>query len=236
MRARWILAFALAGLAALVLVFVVVLLVRDDGDNGSGDSTSGGNDAPPPEIPGEVLYQSGTNCLTRIRSGRSQEVCWPSIDIAGPLTWLDVNEVATIAAGGKPTAIDLVTGSERATDQVAGTAVHQQFPSVSPNLETVTVDDDGRVFIARGGPPSQVYHFDTDAFVPPEPIGWSPDSEWILFSFVPGAGQRELWVLKKDGSVAAVLADDLKSPFAAWRMDGVGVFPALVPFVGDRVP
>jgi hypothetical protein len=60
---------------------------------------------------------------------------------------------------------------------------------------------------------------------PPEFLTWSPDGEWVLVAY---RAKDELWVIRRDGSLAGTLTGNASADpsVVSWWIDGKGALPA----------
>lgn len=229
MRARLVVAAALSGIGVMVALALVVfqfgvrrpsppLLAKD----------------PNPAIPGAVLYRKDSACLVRAPAsgdGPVRELCLPIVDRYGPMAWWTENTVV-FADGPVLVAYDLETGESvppPAGSFPTDTMKLGMDTATSPGGDVARVDVDGRLFVITGTRQTEIARFDTEGYRV-RVLLWSPDSQWILLLYQPPRGgyTAELWVVSRDGKTKGTLVQDAWPPgWASWRIEGVGVTPAL---------
>lgn len=227
-RQRLYVAGVVAGLAA---VAALVLLILRFGERGTSPPSL--QDHPNPEIPGRVAYVNQQHCIVLIdAAGTSREELYC---IGRPplfLSWLDARTVAFGEALGPEvslTAVDIQTKAARPAGVFGADQPfwHPYRQVESPEGDRAEVDRDGRVFIIQRGARSEIADFDIGRSGWLDIASWSPDGEWLLLWHSRPGSERELWVLRRDGSFSGTLADDAAAGIASWWVDGKGYWPPL---------
>lgn len=243
MRGRLYLAGVLGGIAALIVLGVVVFQFgRFD------PSPPSLQDDPDDTIPGQVAYLNGDGCVMRVdASGRGHEQLYCLGTRYGPawLTWLDGETIGVLDASasmGKPMTspagpeyelarLDVRTKTLGPTGELYPAQVLSALGRpLSPTGESAETDEDGAVYVIKDGVRTKVADFDAPRYSGPQVIGWSPDGNWMLLTYYPrrGNGRNELWVVSKDGRTQGTLVTDATGgPSPAWWIEGAGAWPAL---------
>jgi hypothetical protein len=219
-RNRLYVGLVLAGLVAMALLVVLVLRL------GQHDpSPPSLRDHPRTEIPGKIVYVAENGCImTTAASGSSHEEVLCPADVSW-VTWVDTSTIAYLSFySGVPrwNVVDLATRRET-TGATADSSKYPFYPQsdpVSPRGERVSFDNEGSVYVSDGQR-AKVFAFDGPSGERPSFVTWSPDGEWILLQYYR---EEELWIVRRDGSLAGTLAGDARGP-ASWWIDGVGFLP-----------
>lgn len=229
-RDRLMVAAVFLGLSALAVTVVLVFAFgRHD------PSPPSLRDNPNPNIPGEVIYLGTNNCIMRIAaSGESnREIFCP-----GRVDYLARLDERTIVYGvygpsGSPaTQRDLVTGQETlfpagvTPDKLAVPYGGAEQRSVLGDY--ITVDPDGSVYRSNSTEQGRTRIFDCDCadYHTPQFLMWSPDGEWVMFSYWNDREPRqELWIIARDGSFAGTLVTGSANASASWFIQGKGLLP-----------
>jgi hypothetical protein len=227
---------AAAVILALAVLALVVVLVFAFGrhDPSPPALTKHPNDA----IPGELLYIDSDGCIVRAAASgarREQAYCLAlANDMGGPIAWVDDHTVGIVLydqRGAVLHEIDLATKQERDTGRIVetGKIIPIDLAAPSINGESVSVDEDGGVFVVKAGVRTKVADFDVAEYNAPRPLIWSPDGGWILLQYYPrnSNGKAELWILSRDGATKGTIATDARGEGASWRIAGVGITPTL---------
>ena len=98
----------------------------------------------------------------------------------------------------------------------------------TPDGTYACIDEDGGLVIADGDVSMGVATFDLPESHVPQVRAWSPDSQWVVLQYQPQRGNSgaEFWIIKRDGSVRGTLATNTGYGGIAWRIEGVGTYPA----------
>lgn len=226
MRARLAVAGTIGGLAAVVVL--VVLVLKFGQHHPSPPSLA---DHPNAAIPGQLLYADDHDCLVRVAaSGAEREQVYCPGGPVLEVTWVD-GHTAAFAGAAKPgqptwTQIDLSTKIPTETGRAA------TFPppdEVSVKGERVNIASNGDIYVFANGTRTKIASFDVPEYGEPMLVTWSPDGGWLLLLYQPRKGNHaELWIVSRDGSIKGTVADDVRAwggPFASWWIDGAGFLP-----------
>lgn len=224
-RQRWYVVAVLGGLLAVIAAGVVALSWGR-----SSPSPPYLPDAPEPTIPGQILYLDRDSCLVVVRaSGEEparQTYClgtWPRV-----VAFVDADTIVYLDDRTLPpelVTVDLTT--RKVVSRAPAPGVTAPAPQVAPDGTELTVREDGRVQLLRGGALLSTIEFPGVDWAP-QPLGWSPDSQWIAFGYYPPRSSRmELWIVSRDGSVRGTLARGLQAGPLAWYIEGTGSWPQL---------
>jgi len=227
---RILVAGVFAGLAVMALLAVVIFQFgRHDPSPPSLQAN------PNTAIPGEVVYLATNNCVVRIDASganRREVVCPGRADF---VTRLDERTIVYGIYGppGSPaTQRDLVTGQE--TVYSTAPSPDKFIPGVATEQrsvldEFITVDPDGSVYRSSSSDPRRSLIFDCDCpqHQVPEFATWSPDGAWVMLTYWNNrSGDREIWIVARDGSVKGTLATASGAGGnPSWFISGKGVLP-----------
>ena len=227
---RVLVAGVFSGLAVVILLAVVIFQFgrRDP-------SPPSLQDHPNPAIPGDIVYLATNDCIIWIDAsgGNKREVVCPGR--ADFVTRLDERTIVYGLYGppGSPlTQRDLVSGQE--VRYPFTQSPDKFFPGVasdqrSPLDEFITIDRDGSVYRSNGTEPGRVLIFDCDCPQHQAPSfgTWSPDGQWVMLTYWNNrSGDREIWILARDGSFAGTLATlSGAGGQPSWFIGGKGVLP-----------
>ncbi|MCC6381441.1 MAG: hypothetical protein IT304_02985 [Dehalococcoidia bacterium] len=223
----------LAGVAAAVVaVAALAVLVLEFGKREPGPHIPSEANA---AIPGDLLYVTSRNCVVRAPasgiSSRREVTCLPPQEPIVALSWSDTNHAVYARALGNATAwfeVDLSTGVDTVRvalgDPAAALPVTVRSGPVSPRGERVDVAADGTVYLSDASTRRPVFRPDVEEGRFPWFVTWSPDGDWIVLSY-DRDGQRELWLLARDGATVRLLDRDVRTP-VSWRIAGAGVLPS----------
>ena len=213
-----------------VVVLLVVLIAGFGRKHPSPPSLA---DAPNAAIPGELLFVDNDGCFVRAAaSGASRETVYcAGSQKGGPVTWIDANTIGYLdyrdSSGATLVAIELTTKKERDTGQ---TVDFKGGPVSAESVrgERVDTDEEGRVFRITDGVRTEIADFDVPEYSGLTAVTWSPDGDWILLAYHGrNSDGGELWILSRDGATQGTIARGVQSTWASWRIDGVGISPAL---------
>ena len=233
MKQRAVVAAILGGLVA---IFVLVILIIGFGQHDPSPPSLTAE--PNPAIPGALLWRDKYGCIVRAAASgatREQVYCPAQSNSVGGVTWLENGGIGYYSygfQGPELIEIDLATKQERNTGRVitqGGFKGGGGPTGVSSRGEGVSVDGNGDVFRTSGGERTKIAEFDApNGRV--QPVGWSPDGEWILLQYYGRNGDGgELWIVSRDGQTRGTIATGVRNPFGvSWRIEGVGISPALV--------
>ncbi|HET7737767.1 MAG TPA: hypothetical protein VFK32_04265 [Tepidiformaceae bacterium] len=222
MRDRLWVAGVIGGLAAMVVLAAVVLKfgIKDPSPPSLVDD-------PNPEIPGQIAYIARDVCIRLVEASGSQPrevTCLSPNTGIGGLIWLDERHIAVAAFGQSGiewTSVDVSNGDRAPVPSpTPGGALDNM---VSPRGEELFIEwDSGDVFRLEGGDRIRIFDFDGPDNWAPEYVTWSPDGEWVLLRY----GEKgELWIVRRDGSFAGTLTDDVSYGGATWWIDGLDPLP-----------
>lgn len=242
--------YVVAVLGALALVAGVGVAVLRSADGSPSPASLA--KTPNPAIPGKVAYFDNDGCIATVNAsgaGATQLYCLATAPF-GPATgiaWLDAGTIGFLdASPSRP----VITGSaqfELVRLDVASRKVQrtgQLYPAdkvyggagpaaTAPNGDGLTTDNRGQVFVIHEGVRTRIADFDAPEYRGPQPLAWSPDSNWMLLSYFPrnADNRTEIWVLSRDGQTRGTLVTNAGNPgrAAAWWIDGAGGWPALPP-------
>ncbi len=231
-KARLYVAGVLAGLAAVLVLAIVVLEFGI-----SHPSPPSLRDHPRDEIPGSILYVDNRGCVVdAAASGRHADRVTCSLaggGFANLVTWVDEQTFAYsfIKPGLTQPAwqwvrVDLATKRET---MVPGSTSQPSVGAdpLSGRGEQISVDPDGYLYRASSsGDRVRIYKLPAGdgasggqfAFVT-----WSPDSNWFLLRYYP---KGELWIISRDGLIAGTLASNVRGG-GSWIIPGAGILPTL---------
>jgi hypothetical protein len=221
-------------LAAVALVLVLAVVVLQFGI--SQPSPPSLRDHPRDEIPGSILHFDLGGCIVdAAASGRGVErvICpLAGAGYADTVTWIDEQTLAyavTESSAGQSTwhwvQVDLVTKRETTLSSLTGQPTRAADP-LSVRGERVSLDPDGYLYRDSGGDRVRIYELPSNQGAGQfEFATWSPDGEWFLLRYYP---KDELWIIRRDGSVAGTLASDVRGG-ASWIVPGVGILPRVDP-------
>ncbi len=229
MRQRLAVAGTLVGLAAIVVL--VVLILQLGRHHPSPPSLS---KHPNLAIPGELLWFDRNGCLVRgsASGARRAEVACVSAP-SGATAWLDDGGVGYVRFGpAGPLLVRVNTVTREETEVATLPSPYPLGSAIGPENargESVEVRGRGEVWVTSGGRRERIHKFDVSRSSGARPVSWSPDSLWIVLEYYhPGDDGGELWLLSRDGSVAGTLATQVRGGWApSWRIEGVGVSPPL---------
>lgn len=225
--------YAVVVLGGLAVVVMVVVLVFEVGRKDPSPPSLRGE--PNSAIPGEILYVDHNACIIRAAASgatRQEVYCTPFSKYPNALYWVDDDTVA-IESWGNTSGL-LITDVNLETRQVErtqtlpnGPGPFPSGPGVAPDGTTVEASADGELTLVAGGVRTVIADFDLDWG--PEPILWSPDSQWVLVRYYPprSDGETEGWVVSRDGRTTGTLFTDGGMGTAAWRIPGAGTWPEL---------
>ena len=230
--------------SVLGLVLAVVLVFQFGRHHPSPPSLT---DNPNPAIPGTLVYFDKDGCIIRAAaSGASREKTYCSADRSrGPITWIDSETVAYQSFGQDGPKWIVVDLRSSATRDVETPKRPDGSPSykekygmrglLSVRGESIAVDGKtGKVFVIVDGKRTEIADFDAREYGGPNPLTWSPDGDWILFTYHPPRGdydRGELWILSRDGQTRGTLVKDASDTGASWWIEGLGAMPKV-----DGVP
>ena len=231
MKSRLIVAGILLGLAAIVVVPVLVFQFGR-----SDPSPPALEDKPNVAIPGELLYFDEDGCVVRAKAsgaGTMIATCDIASSPASFVTWLDGHTIAVAASfPGKVegqfavTTYDLETGA-RGEATVTETGLGFPFGPVqqeSVNGERVSISETGEVTLLAGSRKTEVAQFDVARYRGPHFLTWSPDGEWMALAYYDDRA-HQLWILSRDGQTSGTLARGLRQPVVSWYIEGAGAWP-----------
>lgn len=228
MNARLYVAAIIGGLLALILT--VVLVFQFGRHDPSPPSLT---DDPNPAIPGKILYVNEKQCVVvaEASGASSDEVyCFGQNKDYSQLYWVDGNTFAYVVPGpttGSIIEVDIETGDESPPRTIAG----QGFPggpySEAPDGTSAQSEDGGKLVLVEGGVRKEIADFDVPRYNWPQPMLWSPDSQWILLQYYPPrGGESEVWIVSRDGATRGTLTkDSIGWSNYAWWIEGVGAWP-----------
>lgn len=231
MKSRLIVAGVLLGLAAIVVVPVLVFQF-------------GRHEPSPPSlakepihaIPGEILYFDEDGCVVRVKaSGEDTRIA--TCDIASSpasfVTWIDGQTIAVAQdfpdkGGGKFAVMtyNLESGA-RGEGHVSTSAVGFPFgPAQQESVhgERASISESGEVTLLSGTRKTEIADFDVAEHRGPQFVTWSPDGEWMVLAYYDDDAQ-ELWILSRDGKTSGTLARGLRQPAVSWYIEGAGAWP-----------
>ena len=234
MKTRLYAAGILAGLAALIVVAVVVFAF---GRNNPSPPSLERN--PNPAIPGELLFINSDSCFVQAEaSGRSRKTraCLPEFFATPQLYWVadDAAQVVRFdQRGGVLWEVDLTTGAQRDTGKVVSVDIWKAGPggigggNYAPDGTYAVAEHGGGLFLIEDGVRRQIASFDVPEYSQPQVIVWSPDSQWIVLQYYPQrADGPELWIVSRDGKTRGTVSKDVtNSSGVAWRMAGLPTQP-----------
>jgi hypothetical protein len=214
--------YVVAVFAAVAVMAVVVVVVLRLGQKDPSPPSL--RDHPRPEIAGTIVYVDDDGCIQKLAAsgqGPREKVTCPGQPQV--VTWVDAG---TIAFAGPGTTrwilVDLATKKE-----TSGAPFDQSKPPpfprenvVSPRGEQVSIGSDGSVFRSNGER-VKIFTFDGPGDTQPMFATWSPDGEWVLLRYFR---ENELWIVRRDGSVAGTLTGGATGS-ASWWIDGAGYLP-----------
>ncbi|HMS59214.1 MAG TPA: hypothetical protein PKA49_10220 [Tepidiformaceae bacterium] len=230
MRQRAYVAGILGGVAALLVLVVVVLQFgRYD------PSPPSLQENPNPAIPGMIAWWDTDNCIVvGAASGatRKQAYCPGGPATGGsPLDWVDAKTITYAeyaAPGPQRVTVNIETGE--ATRSGTATPDKPFGPyGTAPDGTFAATFEDGEIWVTENGQRHMVADFDTSKNHLPQVVSWSPDSRWmVLFYQKPRSGyeESEIWLLARDGSVAGTLTKDARGwGSVGWWIEGAGAWP-----------
>jgi hypothetical protein len=208
----------------VAVIFVVVALILHAGLE--DPSPPWLPDNPRVEIPGMIAYSDWDQCIRRVDAsgaGKEQKFCPSFRGEIGQLAWVDANTMVYVTYGPAVSTwskLDWITMTATAVPGAAARIFEPQDP-VSIRGERASIGRDGSVY--RGnGEMVRIYEFSADSNRPfPEILTWSPDGEWLLVRY---PADSELWIIRRDGSVAGSFAEEAAQT-ASWWIPGSGVAP-----------
>lgn len=230
MKQRLAVAGAISGLGVLVLVTLVIFQFgRHD------PSPPSLADSPNPAIPGELLFLDEDECVIRMAaSGATREQIYcgtpPGINGIAQVVWVDAK---TIGFTAYTSTQQMLISVDIATKQVVGEkpiAIGKDpflTSLTAPDGTTASSGEGGVIALTKDGQRTEAWDTGTEEWRV-QPILWSPDSQWLVVFYSPPRGATgELWLMSRDGKTRGTLATDVMRQMASWRIDGVGITPAI---------
>lgn len=213
--------FTTAVFGGIIAVVVLIVAIVELGRRNPSPPSLVNN--PQPEIPGEVLFLNPDGCIIRARASgeqRDQLRCVGSQ--TSIVTWLDYDRIAWrsfVTAGAAWTVLSLSTG--KTLEQGVAPDRPTSNP-VSVRGERVDFAERGSVYRISDGERTRILRFIGARSRAPALVTWSPDGECLLLR-----SDRELWVVRRDGSVAGVLGETSRRwpENGSWRIEGAGYLP-----------
>jgi hypothetical protein len=221
---RWFAVAVLGGVAGVILAAIVVV-----GWGHADPSPPFLPDSPNPAIPGDVLYFDRDACLTVARAsgeGARRVYCTGAPPLAA--FFVDDRVIAFIDSRTHPN--ELVKVDIETRRELSRTVVRPERmpdPATAPDGTQAFARENGRVQLIRDGQVTGTIKFDGLDWGP-QPLGWSPDSQWLVFSYWRRDHRgAEIWLVSRDGTVRGTLAREAVPPSLAWRIDGLDPWPPL---------
>ncbi len=224
-RQRWYGVAVLGGLLAVIAAGVVALSWGR-----SSPSPPYLPGAPEPAIPGRVLYLDRDSCLVIAPASGAeparQAYClgtWPRA-----VAFVDASTIAYLDDRTLPpelVTVDLATRQVVSREPAPGAVA--PAAQVAPDGTELVQRDAGRLDLLRGGAIVGTIEFPGVDWGT-QPLGWSPDSQWIALGYYPARADRmELWIVSRDGSIRGTLARGIQPGPFAWYIEGAGSWPKL---------
>lgn len=221
-------------IGGLLAVLITVVLVFQFGRHDPSPPSL--RDNPNPAIPGKILYVNEKQCVVVAEaSGASSEevYCFGQDKFFSQLFWVDEDTFAYVVPGpttGSLVEVDINTGEESPPRTISG----QGFPggphSQAPDGTSAQAEEGGKIILVESGVRTEIADFDVPRYNWPQPMLWSPDSQWLLVQYYPPrGGEAELWIISRDGETRGTLAKDALgwSSNYAWWIEGIGAWPEL---------
>ena len=230
MNARLYTAAVLGGVMAVAITLVLVLQFGRH-----TPSPPSLQDDPNPAIPGKILYLDQDQCVMVAEASgasRRQVYCFARDKNFGRVFWVDANTFAYTIPGpttGSIVEVDIATGTASAPRPWSGQGYPRDQSTQAPDGTSAQAEEGGKIVLVDGGVRREIADFDVPRYNWPQPVLWSPDSQWILVQYYPPrGGDSQLWIVSRDGQVRGTLAKDALGWGAfAWWIDGAGGWPGL---------
>ena len=231
LNARLYVAAVIGGLLALVVT--VVLVFQFGRHDPSPPSLT---DNPNSAIPGKILFVNEDQCVVVAEaSGASSEevYCFGRDKFFSQLYWVDDDTFAYVVPGptsGSLVEVDIATGVETEPRPIGSQGFPEAPYAEAPDGASAQAEEGGKLILVEAGVRTEIADFDVPRYNWPQPMLWSPDSQWLLVQyFPPRGGDAELWIVSRDGETRGTLTKDALgwSSNHAWWIDGVGAWPEL---------
>lgn len=229
MNSRLYAAAVLAGVA--ILAITLVLVFQFGRHNPSPPSLT---DNPNPAIPGKLIFINERQCAMVLEASgaSSQEVyCFGATEFWGSIYWVDENTFGYISQPGQTpqlTTVDILTGERGEPRPAPGVGDPWREGRIAPDGTEAVAEDGGTIVLIKDGVRTEIADFDVPRNHWPQPMLWSPDSQWIVLNYYPPrGGDNEVWIISRDGQVRGTLAEGYRGVGIAWWIDGEGGWPPL---------
>lgn len=191
-------------------------------------------DKPNPAIPGKLLFINERQCAIVVEaSGASSEevYCFGQTEFWGSIYWVDGDTFAYISQPGQTpqvTTVDIRTGERGEPRPIPNFTDPWREGRIAPDGAEAVAEDGGKIVLIKDGVRTEIADFDVPRHNWPQPMLWSPDSQWLVLSYYPPrGGDNEVWIMSRDGQVRGTLAESFRGVGIAWWMDDVGSWPEL---------